>query len=82
MPDDYGCSGAHLASTGANKLALREQGMQLDLVHGWRDACFGQQVVDLRHIEVGDADGAHQAVIDQALHRLPATYTEADTGMQ
>ena len=63
---------AHLAEAGAHKLPLREQRVQLDLVHHRLDSCLRQQVFHLLQVEVAHAKVTDQPLIYKGLHCPPA----------
>jgi len=54
-----------------NELGVVAERVHLDLKHGRLDACHAQHSLDLRDVEVGQADGAHQTSVHELLHSRP-----------
>lgn len=63
---------AHLSSTHSNQFALRQEGMQLNLVGHRLDPCMLQEILHLPQAEVGNPKMLHQAIIHHLLHSFPA----------
>lgn len=62
----------------AHQLGLHEVRVVLDLQGGRRDAGRAQQLVDRLALEVGDAEAAGEALVDEGLHGRPGL---ADGGL-
>lgn len=66
-----GGDGDALGPAEVQQLLLDEVGVVLDLEGGGRDAGVPQHVVDELGLEVGDADGPREALVDDRLHGRP-----------
>ena len=56
--------------------------VELDLVDGGHDVCFGEQPVEVRRLEVGHADGARLSCGEQFLVGLPRGDVLVSTGQR
>lgn len=68
-----------MAGVEAAQWRLLEVEVQLDLVHGRDDVRLVEQPLQVRHLEVGDPDGADPPVRVELLERAPGVHVAVTT---